>query len=186
MNLEGIISISGKGGLFKLVGQSKAHLVVEQIGEGKRFPVYASDKVSALQDISIYTEEDDVPLADVFLKIHDKESGGKCIDHKSGANELKGYLSDVLPDYDDDRVYNSDIKKLFQWYNILQESGELEEAIKEGDGNPDFEVPDAGKVKETAKDDEAEETEDATEKVDEEKQEDTPDEVEETEEVDKE
>lgn len=146
MDLEGIISVSGKGGLFKMVGQSKAHLIVEEIGGGKRFPVYASDRVSALADISIYTEEDDIPLGDVFSKIHKKENGGACVDHKSGGAELRTYMADVMPDYDEERVYDSDLKKLFQWYNILQAADMLKEKVESAE--------DAEVVKEDASSDE--------------------------------
>lgn len=133
MNLTGIIAISGKPGLFKVVAQGKNNIIVESLEEKKRFPAYASDRISALDDISIYTYDEDKPLKDIFQTIFDKEKGGPTISHKEDAKKLEAYLLEVLPDYDKERVYASDIKKLFQWYNLLQKAGELkvEEPAKE-------------------------------------------------------
>ncbi len=125
MNLKGIISISGKPGLFKVVAQGKNTLIVESLIDGKRFPAYSSHRVSALEDISMYTVEEDVPLGDIIRKIYDKENGGTCIDAKAEAQELHDYFEQILPNYDKERVYNSDLKKLFSWYNLLQSSGTL-------------------------------------------------------------
>lgn len=143
MNLTGIIAISGKPGLFKVVAQGNQSLIVESLTEKKRLAVNARNKVSALEDISIYTFEEDVPLSDVYSRIFEKENGGACISHKSSENELRAYLEEVLENYDQERVYLSDIKKLFNWYNILQsndllkkeeeapEAEEIEEAVAE-------------------------------------------------------
>ncbi|MDG2331119.1 MAG: DUF5606 domain-containing protein [Flavobacteriales bacterium] len=131
MDLSGIISISGKPGLFKVLANNKSSLVVESLVDGKKTTALATQKVSALEDISIYTEEDDVPLREVYQSIYDKENGGVGPNHKGEMAELKNYLSSVLPDYDEDRVYNSDIKKLFQWYNILHEAGALKISSEE-------------------------------------------------------
>lgn len=123
MNLNGILAIGGYPGLFKLVSQMKSGLVVESLLDGKRMPAYATHKILALEDISIYTDEDDVPLADVFdlmAKKYGKKSGPNH--KKSSIDELKEALASVLPTYDRDRVYNSDLKKLFQWYNILADN----------------------------------------------------------------
>lgn len=130
MSLEKIISITGKPGLFKIVSQIKNGLIVESVTEGKRIPVYASEKVSALSDISIYTYTSDVPLKEVFEKISKKTTGKAAIDHKSSPEDLRSYLKEVIEDFDQDRVYHSDLKKLFQWFNILAENGMLKE-IKE-------------------------------------------------------
>ncbi len=119
MDLTGILSLSGKSGLFKSVAQTKSGLIVESLVDQKRFPAYVSDKVSSLEDISIFTTDKDLPLKDVFGMIYKKEDGKPCIDHKSADAELKKYLEEVLPTYDKDRVYISDIRKLFMWYNIL-------------------------------------------------------------------
>ncbi len=147
MTLEGIISISGKPGLFKVVTQIKNGLIVESLADKKRIPVYSSHRVSALDDISIYTYDDDMPLGEVFDKIDKKEKGGECIHHKSKPEELKGYLEQIVDNFDRERVYNSDISKLFQWYNLLQNSGMIEELKK--------------KTEEAKKEDKAENTEEA-------------------------
>jgi hypothetical protein len=131
MDLSGIISISGKPGLFKVVAQAKNNIIVESLLDGKRSPAYSTDRISALEDISIYTYEEDKPLAEVFQVIYEKEKGGKVISHKESLNKLTKYLLEVLPNYDEDRVYSSDIKKLFQWYNILHKAGELKAEEKE-------------------------------------------------------
>jgi hypothetical protein len=125
MDLKDIMSISGKSGLFKTVAQTKNGLIVESIVDKKRFPVYISDKVSALEDISIFTNNKDLPLKEVIDMIFKKENGGQCIDPKIDDAKLKKYFEEVLPDYDKERVYVSDIRKLFTWYNLLQSHGLL-------------------------------------------------------------
>ena len=124
--MKGILAVSGHQGLFKHIAESKNNIIVESLETGKRMPVYSSSKVSALEDIAIYTNTADVPLKEVFKAISDKENGGKTISHKSSANEMKKYFEEVLPEYDKDRVYVSDIKKVFLWYNILQEKEMLD------------------------------------------------------------
>jgi len=120
MNLTGIISISGKPGLSKIVSQTRTGLIVESLVDGKRSPVHGAERVSSLEDISIYTYEEDILLKDVFQKIFDSTKGVAILSHKSSAAELSAYLKEVLPNYDEERVYASDIKKLVQWYNLLQ------------------------------------------------------------------
>ncbi|MCT4586446.1 MAG: DUF5606 domain-containing protein [Carboxylicivirga sp.] len=120
--LKGILAISGQRGLFKLVSQAKNSIIVESLIDGKRMPAYATSRISALEDISIYTEDEDVKLADVFKAVYEKEDGGMAISPKSSGNELKGYFEEILPLYDKDRVYVSDIKKVLSWYNILIEN----------------------------------------------------------------
>lgn len=132
MDLSGILSIAGYPGLFRMVSQMKSGLLVESLLDGKRMPAYSTQKILALEDISIYTEEDDVPLADVFDLIAKKSGGKAALNHKkSSIKELSDYLESVLPNYDKDRVYNSDLKKLFQWFNILAENGLLKEKEEE-------------------------------------------------------
>ena len=131
MNLTGIISISGKAGLFKVVGQSKNSIIVESINDGKRMPAYASNRISALEDISIYTIEEDVPLREEYEKIFEKEQGKEAPPHKEDIDILRTYLESILPDYDKDKVYDSDLRKLFQWYNILHKAGLLESEEEE-------------------------------------------------------
>ena len=135
MNLQSVISITGKPGLYKVVTQTKNGLIVESITDGKRMPVYSSEKVSALEDISLYTYEDDLPLADVYEKFYKKTVGKKVIDHKSSPEELRTYLKGIIEDFDQERVYNSDIKKLFQWFNLLIDAGLLKPEKKEKTGS---------------------------------------------------
>jgi len=124
--LKGILAISGQSGLFKMVAESKNNIIVESLDTKKRFPVYATSKVSALEDIAIYTFDNDVPLKDIFKSISEKEEGGPAISVKASGNELKAYFEEILPDYDKDRVYVSDMKKVILWYNILQENEMLD------------------------------------------------------------
>ncbi len=132
--LKGILAVSGQGGLFKIVSQAKNSIIVESLIDGKRMPAYATSRISALEDISIFTEDGDVKLYDVFKNISEKEDGGQAISHKASSNDLKNYFEEILPDYDKDRVYVSDMKKVIQWYNLLQEKEVLnfsEEATEE-------------------------------------------------------
>ncbi|HAP68727.1 MAG TPA: hypothetical protein DCR04_03215 [Flavobacteriales bacterium] len=132
MDLSGILSIGGYPGLFKMVSQMKTGLVVESLLDGKRMPAYSTQKILALEDISIYTDEDDVPLADVFSLLFKKTAGKAGPNHKKvSIQELSDYLASVLPNYDKERVYNSDLKKLFQWFNLLAEKGLLKEKEEE-------------------------------------------------------
>jgi hypothetical protein len=133
MDLKDIMSVSGKSGLFKSIAQTKNGLIVESLVDKKRFPVYISDKVSALEDISVFTNDKDIALKEVVELIFKKESGGPCIDPKSDDTKIKKYFEEVLPDYDKERVYISDIRKLFTWYNLLQSHGllKLDEEKKE-------------------------------------------------------
>ncbi|HBK29363.1 MAG TPA: hypothetical protein DDZ04_06280 [Parabacteroides sp.] len=122
--LKTILSISGRRGLFKLVSHGKNMLIVESLEDGKKVPAYAKDKVISLGDIAIYTVGAEVPLHEVLTKIKDKENGAKAsISTSAKPDELRAYLAEVLPDFDRERVYPSDIKKLISWYNILIEAG---------------------------------------------------------------
>ena len=122
MELKDIISVSGKSGLFKSIAQSKNGLVVESIPDGKRFHAHATSKISALEEISIYTDGDDVPLSEIFDKVFEKEKEGKTLDAKSDKQILEDYLVSILPNYDKSRVYYSDLKKIFGWYNTLHDA----------------------------------------------------------------
>jgi len=119
MNLKDIIAISGEPGLFKLIAQGKNAIIIEHLETKKRSSAYSSAKVSSLEDISIFTETEDMPLGKVFDLIFEKEKGGKAIDSKSEADKLRTYFEEVLPEYARERVYPSDIKKVVQWYNTL-------------------------------------------------------------------
>ena len=122
--LKEILSISGKPGLYKLVSQAKGMLVVESIVTRKRVPAYDHDKIISLGDISIYTENEDRPLSEVFETIKEKEQG-KAIEISKGASaeEYRKYVESVIPDYDRDRVYPNDIKRIVDWYNIVVNAG---------------------------------------------------------------
>jgi hypothetical protein len=126
MDLTEILAISGKPGLYKMLSHTKTGMLVESLADNKRFPVFAHEKVSSLEEISIFTEDDDVSLKDVFKKIHEMLEGDKALSHKSSGEELKDFFDDVLPDYDKERVYVSDIKKVIQWYNVLHEMDMLD------------------------------------------------------------
>ena len=119
--LKTILSISGKSGLYKLVSQGKNMLIVESLTDKKRMPAYGTDKMISLGDIAMYTDEDDVPLQEVFLSIKKKENGQPInINIKTATpDELRQYMGEVLPTFDRDRVHLSDIKKLISWYNLL-------------------------------------------------------------------
>ncbi len=123
MELKEILAISGQPGLYKYVAQSTRGVIVESLLDGRRMNASASAKVSALTDISIFTEGDDIPLADVFTKIYEHTGGKEAISHKEDPEKLKASFAEVLPEYDRDRVHVSDIKKVFMWYNILLGAG---------------------------------------------------------------
>ena len=132
--LKKILSISGKPGLYKLVSQAKNMLIVESLTDKKRMPCYGSERVIALGDIAMYTDDEEIPLREVLETIKSKHDGGSVdIDYRKASNkELFGFLEEVLPNYDRDRVHASDVKKLIQWYNILVSSGiEFTEEKKE-------------------------------------------------------
>ena len=120
MDLSKILSISGKPGLFLMVGEAKNNLIVESLIDGKKLPSFAHDRVSTLKEISVYTETDDIPLEDVFKNIFKFTEGKEAPNPKKmSGNELKSFFAEVLPEYDRDSVYVSDIKKIVSWYNLL-------------------------------------------------------------------
>lgn len=123
MGLEKVLSISGKPGLYELTAQTRGGFVAKSITEGKKISVNVRHNVSLLSEIAVYTYTEEIPLGTVFQKIYEKEDGGQAIDHKASKKELEGYFAEVLPDYDVDRVYQSDIKKIIQWYNLLVSNG---------------------------------------------------------------
>ncbi len=140
MSLEKILSIGGKPGLFRLLTQTRTGFVAESLLDGKKVSVGMAGNVSILSEIAIYTLEEELPLRAVFAKIHAKEEGGKiALSPKSDKTDLEAYFFEVLPDYDEDRVYPSDIRKVIQWYNLLHDNGitDFSEAAaneKEADG----------------------------------------------------
>jgi hypothetical protein len=121
MVLKDILAISGEPGLFKFIAQGKNAIIVEHLETKKRSSAFSSAKVSSLEEISVYTEKEDLPLGKVFDLIFDKNNGGPAIDFKSDPEKLKSWFSEVLPEYDHDKVYPSDIKKIAHWYNLLHD-----------------------------------------------------------------
>jgi len=123
MNLEKILAISGKPGLYALKVQTRTGFVAESLLDGKKITVGLRSNVSLLSEISMYTHSEEKPLADVMRNIAIKEDNGPAISHKEDNAQLVIYFKEVLPDYDEDRVYVSDIKKVLNWYNLLQAKG---------------------------------------------------------------
>lgn len=133
MSLSKILAITGKPGLYQLVTQTRAGFLAESLADGKKINVNMRSNVSMLNEIAIYTYAEEVPLREVFSKIKEKESGAvTSVSHKASKNELQDYFAEVLPGYDEERVYPSDIKKVIRWYNTLQQRDMLnfeEEAV---------------------------------------------------------
>jgi hypothetical protein len=123
MNLEKILSISGKPGLYVLKVQTRTGFVAESLLDGKKVTVSLKSNVSLLSEISIYTYEAEKPLSEIMQNIANKENKGAALSHKEDNAKLSAYFREILPEYDEDRVYPSDIKKILNWYNMLQERG---------------------------------------------------------------
>lgn len=136
MELKEILAISGQPGLYRYVAQSTRGVIVESLLDGKRMNAAANAKVSALTEISMFTEGDDIPLAEVFDRIYVQTGGKEAISHRETPERIKAAFAEVLPEYDRDRVHVSDMKKCFAWYNILVGAGftkfELPEDEKDG------------------------------------------------------
>ena len=154
MNLKDILAISGEGTLFKFIAQGKNAVIVENLETGRRISAGATAKVSALEEISIFTTGEDMPLGKVMDKIWEKENGGETMSHKLPDNDLKKYFGEVFPEYDHDRVYNSDIRKVLHWYNILHKLNLLvkeEEGKEKKEEETGAETKTVAKVKDTTK-----------------------------------
>ena len=133
MSLDKILSISGKPGLYKIVAQTRNGFVAESLIDKKKVSVNIHNNISVLSEIAVYTLTEELPLRNVLKKIKDKENAQQTsISHKDSKDTLEEYFFGVLPDYDEDRVYASDIKKIVQWYNLLQKHDMLD-AIEEGE-----------------------------------------------------
>ncbi|MCF6212677.1 MAG: DUF5606 domain-containing protein [Flavobacteriaceae bacterium] len=141
MTLDEIIAITGKPGLYKILTQNKVNIIVESLADKKRFPVMALQNVSTLKDISIYTYEKEVSLKKIFLNIYTKEKGEIPLNLKEKGAVLAKYFREILPEYDEERVYTSNIKKVFSWYNALVASNfdfkSLEELEKDAKDTSD-------------------------------------------------
>ena len=127
IDLTGIIAISGQPGLYKVVAQSKNGIIVEGLADKKRTSISSTAKVSSLEDISMFTTGEDKPVSEIMKAIFDKEKGGAAVDAKADDKTIIAYFASVLPDYDKERVYTSNMRKLFTWYNGLQSTGNLKE-----------------------------------------------------------
>ncbi|PLX07450.1 MAG: hypothetical protein C0596_10970 [Marinilabiliales bacterium] len=147
MFLEGILAIAGQPGLFKLVSKGKNNVIVESMTTGKRMPAFATSRISTLEDVAIYTYDEDIPLKDVFISIFEQFEGEKILQNKPTNDDYKEFMESVLPDFDRDRVYVSDIKKVVNWFNTLI----------------DFEIITSENIKEDAKEEKSEEQEDTKE-----------------------
>jgi len=155
IDLTGIISISGQPGLYKIVAQSKNGIIVEGLADKKRMNVYASTKVSTLSDISMFTTGDDKPLEEIMTSIFEKEKGGPAIDNKADDKAIEAYFSSILPEYDKERVYISNMRKLIMWYNAIQTAGALKQKEENQDGDDKavaLKAEEKTKVKKTTKD----------------------------------
>jgi hypothetical protein len=119
MKLDKIVAVSGKPGLFEIISQSKGGLIVQSLVDKKKLPVNAMHNVSVINDIAIYTYEEEVPLRTIFKKIAEKQNSLATISHKESNDKLISFFNEILPDFDEERVYPSNIKKVVQWYNIL-------------------------------------------------------------------
>ena len=134
MSLDKILSIGGKPGLYRLITQTRNGLVAESLLDGKKVSVGIANNVSVLSEIAIYTLEEELPLRAVFEKIQEKEEGGRTsVDHKADKLALEEYFFELVPNYDEDRVYPSDIKKVLQWYNLLLDNGITDFAGPDGE-----------------------------------------------------
>jgi len=135
MEFNKIISITGKPGLYEILTQSKNGVIVTSLSDGKRFPITQTHNVSSLENIAIYTFEEEIPLLKVFKTMSEKSEGKETISHKENSKVLTKYFSEVLPDYDDERVYVSNIKKVVQWFNLLIKAGFDFSAVVETEEN---------------------------------------------------
>lgn len=155
MNLEKILAISGKPGLYALKIQTRSGFVAESLLDGKKITVGLRSNVSLLSEISMYTNTEEKPLAEVMRNIAIKEDNGPALSHKDDNGKLLAYFEEILPDYDKDRVYASDIKKVLNWYNILQAKGLVSKdapaARDEAKGEKEVESAEDSSVNEQAK-----------------------------------
>lgn len=142
MSFKKILAISGKPGLYELKIQTRTGFVAESLLDGKRITVGLRNNVSLLSEIAVYTYNEEVKLAEVFKAIATKENEGLAISHKEDGGKLMSYFREIMPEFDEDRVYLSDIKKIINWYNMLQPKGfvSLEKLSEEDDTEQDSEV----------------------------------------------
>ena len=147
MDLSKIISITGKSGLYRVVAQGRQALIAESLTDKKRIPVHSSVRVSSLDEVSMYTKGDDVLLSTVLEKLHSLEKGKLSVDPKGDLEALYDKLGEVLPNYDRDRIYSSDVRKFFMWYQMMVAAGLFEEAKKKKPEAADKDAKDDKKAK---------------------------------------
>jgi len=140
MNLEKIINVSGWTGLYKIISQGNNIVIIESIEDGKRSPLKNHNQANILDEISIYTYEETIPLSEVFKKIAEKEDYKQTINHKTNNKELIKYFREILNEFDEDRVYTSNIKKVLQWYNILHKAGMIKRDNNNNNNNNNNEI----------------------------------------------
>ena len=119
MELKDIVAVNGKPGLYEIKAQSKGGIIVQSLLDGKKFPITVSHNISALNEIAIYTYEEEIPLRVILKTIGEKENGAEAISPKESGKVLTSYFREILPNFDEERVYTSNIKKVLQWYNLL-------------------------------------------------------------------
>jgi len=147
MDLKGIISIAGMSGLYKVVAQTKGGLIVESLVDKKRIPTYANQRVSALDEISIYTTSEDAPLKTVLLKMAEKLNYGPVIEHKGKEEEILKFFAEIMPEFDKERVHTSDIRKVILWYGILQKNDLLKKQETSDENDPAAKIRTAAEEK---------------------------------------
>lgn len=135
MNLENIIYVSGKPDLYKIISQGSNMVVGESLIDKKRIPLYLNNQTRMLEDIGIYTYNETQPLSEIFRIIAEKEKYKETISHSVKNEELTRYFKEIVPEYDEERVYISDIKKVIKWYNMLHKSGHLKKQVKQENKN---------------------------------------------------
>lgn len=141
MDIKDFIAISGQPGLYKMVSQGKTLLIAENLETGQRIPVHATSHVSSMEEIAVFTKTEDKPLKEVFLEIYQKEEGKTILNPKTSTNDqIRDYFASVLPAYDQNKVYISDMKKIFTWYNIMVTSGKVDWTPDEPDKTEEPEV----------------------------------------------
>src|SRR5690554_3179891 len=146
MELNKVLSIVGKPGLYELKAQTRGGFIAQPIGGGNKLAVNMRHNVSLLSEIAIYTYGEEVPLKEVFQKIKEKEDGKEAISHKESKAKLAEYFREVMPDFDEDRVYPNDIKKIIHWYNILIKAGVTEFTIEAATSDEDAETSEPEEV----------------------------------------
>ena len=133
MDLSKIITIAGKSGLYKIIAETRNGFVVESLTDGRKLPVFATERSSILEDINIYTEEGEMPLKDVIWRVYEKEDGQAVTVSKKDQSAALSRFAEALPEYDKERVYFSDIKKVYGWYNLLLEKDMISKPEQESD-----------------------------------------------------